>query len=550
MAKLTVRNFLELVQRSNLVPEADLRDVLMQCKAQNGGQLPADAEKVADMLVESGQLTRWHCDKLLLRRYKGFFLGNYKLLDHIGRGGMSNVYLAEHQILKRRRAIKVLPKQRVGDSSYLARFHREAEATASLDHPNIVRAYDVDNEGDTHYLVMEYVAGVDLQTQVADDGPLDYPTAAIYIAQAAIGLDHAHQNNLIHRDVKPANLLIDERGVVKILDLGLALFSESDRASLTLAYNENVLGTADYLAPEQALNSHEVDSRADIYGLGCTLYFALTGHPPFQEGSLAQRIAMHQTRMPTSIQNERPDCPRELADICFKMMKKRVEDRYQSCGEVAAALQAWLSAQGQAHHPADDSPQPRAVVLAGASARVVTAPSPQTFPGVRTSGDSGRNHLAAPLVDTDSGVPETDVGPRSDVRPVTPPDRDSDALHFIREGAGDSGSAKNSGSDSGSGRIGISVHDSSVTSRLKSRHASGGSAKRSRSPRAKRRPPSLRFWVVLCGVAAALIGAAWLIWISQNDARRPAPGSDASQFNTRPEISWPPVADETDEPVE
>jgi serine/threonine protein kinase len=146
--------------------------------------------------------------------------------------------------------------------------------------------------------------------------------------------------------VKPANLLVDPAGTVKILDLGLALFSKEENTSLTVAHNENVLGTADYLAPEQALNSHTVDCRADIYGLGCTLYFALTGHPPFNEGTLAQRIAMHQTQMPPDIREERPDCPEELVAICFRMIQKKQEDRYSTCREAADALANWLVSTG------------------------------------------------------------------------------------------------------------------------------------------------------------------------------------------------------------
>jgi len=164
--------------------------------------------------------------------------------------------------------------------------------------------------------------------------------------QAAEGLEHAHEIKLIHRDIKPANLLVDERGVVKLLDLGLALFTNSEMASLTLAHNENVLGTADYLSPEQALNSHLVDHRADIYSLGCTLYFLLTGHPPFPEGTLAQRISKHQNQMPEDLRKDRPDCPRDLADICMKMMQKKPQNRYQTAIEVAEALSGWLVKHG------------------------------------------------------------------------------------------------------------------------------------------------------------------------------------------------------------
>lgn len=351
MATPSVNNFLELVQRSQLVDPDQLRITLLKCKAEHDGQLPSDTKFVADYLVHAGLLTDWHCTKLFDGKYKGFFLGRYKLLGHIGTGGMSSVYLAEHILMRRRRAIKVLPKDRVGDSSYLERFHREAQATAALEHPNVVRAYDVDNEGDTHYLVMEYVKGQDIQNIVNEQGGLSYVKAAEYIAQAARGLAYSHGEGLVHRDVKPANLLIDEEGVVKILDLGLALFSQDENASLTVLHNENVLGTADYLAPEQAINSHEVDGRADIYGLGCTFYFTLTGHAPFREGTLAQRIARHQTQMPPDIRNDRPDCPRELVDICVKMIQKKANDRFQSCSEVVAALESWLASQQELAAP-------------------------------------------------------------------------------------------------------------------------------------------------------------------------------------------------------
>jgi serine/threonine protein kinase len=172
---------------------------------------------------------------------------------------------------------------------------------------------------------------------------MPYERAVKVIIQAAHGLQHAHDNGLIHRDVKPANLLIDESGVVKILDLGLALMEGDDLASLTIQFKENVLGTADYLAPEQALNSHDVDGRVDVYGLGCTLYYALTGHAPFPTGTLAQRIARHQSQMPADIRVDRPDCPVELVDICTKMISKKPADRYSTCDEVAQVLLKWLA---------------------------------------------------------------------------------------------------------------------------------------------------------------------------------------------------------------
>ena len=356
MAKVSVEKFLELVKRSGLVENKEqLNKSLVTLKEQSGGSLPADAAKVAEHLIAAELITKWQSDKLLEGRHKGFFLGKYKLLGHLGSGGMSSVYLADHVIMRRRVAIKVLPERRVDDSSYLARFQQEAQAVARLNHKNIVRAYDIDSDKNIHYIVMEFVDGRDLQKVVRDEGPLDYDLAANYIAQAAEGLEHAHKADLVHRDIKPANLLVDERGVIKILDMGLARFLDDDRASLTVAHDENVLGTADYLAPEQAINSHDVDQRADIYSLGCTSYYLLTGHPPFPEGTLPQRLLAHQQKVPTSIHEDRPDAPQDLVALIDKMMAKSTDQRQQSAGEVAKDMANWLAVRGQDYRLGSDS---------------------------------------------------------------------------------------------------------------------------------------------------------------------------------------------------
>ena len=347
MAKISVDDFVETVKRSKLVELDQLTSAVADIRARATPAELEDADFFASALIAAGLLTRWQCDNLLKGKSRGFILGKYKLLGHLGTGGMSSVYLAQHVLLNRRVAIKVLPKSRVNDSSYLARFHLEAQAAALLDHSNIVRVYDVDQQVEsdgatTHYIVMEYVEGRDLHNIVRQQGPLDYRVAAEYVAQAATGLEHAHEAGLIHRDIKPANLLVDLKGTVKVLDLGLAKLTDTDRASLTIAHEENVLGTADYLPPEQALNSHAVDHRADIYSLGCTLYYLLTGHAPFPEGSLSQRLLYHQTQMPASITIDRPDAPRDLVDVAVKMMQKQPAARYGRAGDVAAALRAWL----------------------------------------------------------------------------------------------------------------------------------------------------------------------------------------------------------------
>lgn len=337
MSEPSAKSFLKLLERSGIVGDEELKQQLEALKQKADGRSVKTSE-LAEHLVESGLITNWHTEKILAGKYKGFFLGKYKLLRHLGSGGMSSVYLAQHRISEQLRAIKVLPRKKVSDKSYLDRFYLEARAAASLNHPNVVRIYDICNENDTHYMVMEYVQGEDLYELVTANGVPGIEDVINYVAQAAEGLAHAHQRDLIHRDIKPANLLKTEQDDVKILDLGLALVSQEEGESLTVLHNEKVMGTADYLSPEQAVNSHDVDNRADIYSLGCTLYYLLAGHPPFPKGSLAQRIAMHQSKEPADVRENRPDCPDSLALVCQKMMKKDPDERYQSCAEIKTAL--------------------------------------------------------------------------------------------------------------------------------------------------------------------------------------------------------------------
>ena len=226
MSNLTGDKYLELVEKSGLLEAAVIAKALADFEAElsatgkSGSPAPADPSKTdgqrfIEYLQRVGLVTEWQADKLLQGRHKGFFLGNYKLLRHLGSGGMSAVFLAEHKHMRQRRAVKVLPQARVNDSSYLGRFYREARAAAAVEHPNIVRAYDVDNDGDNHFLVMEFVEGQDLQKIVDSGGVLPYETAAEYIRQSAAGLAHAHGVGLVHRDIKPANLLVDPKGTVK-----------------------------------------------------------------------------------------------------------------------------------------------------------------------------------------------------------------------------------------------------------------------------------------------------------------------------------------------
>jgi serine/threonine protein kinase len=419
MSNMTGDQIFELVEKSGLLPADSLAKAQADFETEVGPELKSDGVKFVEYLQRVALITEWQGEKLLQGRHKGFFLGNYKLLRHLGSGGMSAVFLAEHKHMRQRRAIKVLPQARVNDSSYLGRFYREARAAAALDHPNIVRAYDVDNDGDNHFLVMEFVEGNDLQKVVSSGGVLPYETAADYIRQAAAGLAHAHLVGLVHRDIKPANLLIDPKGVVKVLDMGLARFADDEKqASLTQVHEENVLGTADYLSPQQAIDSHNADARADIYSLGCTLYFSLTGHPPFNEGTLTQRLLMHQQKEPPAITIDRPDAPRDLLAICKKMMAKKLEDRYQTAVEVEQALTQWLVDRG-AMRPGQGAGMPTRPTAAARTAGSPPA-AQRVIPKARTA-DAGPG-----VGDTLSGQGQPTTKGPAGKKPGTPDGRKAD----------------------------------------------------------------------------------------------------------------------------
>ncbi len=340
-APTTADELLDLLQKSNLVEEPRLRAYSQ--KLRDSGVLPADPAKLAQYLVRDSLLTYFQAEQLLQGKYKRFNLGKYKVLERLGSGGMGTVFLCEHKLMRRRVAVKVLPIPRSDDDASIKRFYREARAVAAVDHPNIVRAYDIDQDENLHFIVMEWVDGTNLQELVKKFGPLDVTRACHYIYGAAVGLQHAHEIGLVHRDIKPGNILIDRSGVVKILDLGLARLTHDTEDNLTRQNDENVLGTADYLAPEQAMDSHTVDIRADIYSLGATFYFLLTASPPFPEGSVAQKLIWHQNRQPRPVKSLRPEVPDELAAVVEKMMAKEQAERYTTPAEVMAALAAWVA---------------------------------------------------------------------------------------------------------------------------------------------------------------------------------------------------------------
>jgi serine/threonine protein kinase len=407
-APTTSQEFLELVRKSGVVEEKRLEAYLQ--KTQDAGALPEDLGKLAGILVRDAILTHFQAEQFLLGKWRRFTIGKYKVLERVGAGGMGSVYLCEHKFMRRRVAVKVLPMAKAEDSSALERFYREARAVAALDHPNIVRAYDIDQDDKLHFLVMEYVDGTNFQEIIKRHGPMDFTRAAHYIRQAALGLQHAFQTaGLIHRDIKPGNILVDRNGVVKVLDMGLARFFHDEEDVLTKKYDENVLGTADYLAPEQALDSHNVDIRADIYSLGATFYFCLTGNTPFTEGTVAQKLIWHQTRQPKKIRQLRPEVPEGMAAVVEKMMAKDPAHRYQSPADVVSELAPWTS-EPIAPPPEEEMPRlsPAAMGPAGGDTPPMPpAPAPMTPSPVPQRVASG-----APAASPRSPVPAPAGGSR------------------------------------------------------------------------------------------------------------------------------------------
>jgi tRNA A-37 threonylcarbamoyl transferase component Bud32 len=330
--------FIHLAEKSGLIDPKQL-------EAAFDADVPDDPNQAAEVLVKAGLLTPYQCSQLLAGKFRGFILGPYKILRPIGKGGMGIVFLAEHTSLQRKVAIKVLAADKAKDRLALERFQREGRAAAALQHPNIVGLHDISQGNGVHFLVMEYVEGKDLQTMIAETGPLPYAQAAQYVAQAAAGLRHAHEKGIIHRDIKPSNLILATKGTVKLLDMGLArsFHDQQDQLTSRLAGGD-IAGTAEFLSPEQALNQ-PLDERSDIYSLGATFYALITGHPP-HDGTAEQKPTQHESKEPPNASRKLDGrVPPPLSDVISRMMARRLCDRYQTAGDVIDALGPWLPAK-------------------------------------------------------------------------------------------------------------------------------------------------------------------------------------------------------------
>lgn len=382
----------------------------------------ADLQAGMKHLIAGDRVTLYQLGKILRGKGADLVVGPYVVLDKLGEGGMGKVFRARHARLGRTVALKVMRAHLVKNPTIRGRYEREVQAISRLDHPNIVR---VDTAGEANgkvYLAMEFVDGVDLARMMRDFRRLEVAEACEYARQAALGLQHAHERGLVHRDIKPSNIVVagerhlpqaEELAVVKLLDLGLArAVDPDDMVSPDLTRDHTVVGTPDYMAPEQAKNSRLVGPRADLYSLGCTLYFLLTGRVPFPGGGAIEKMMQHQLDLAAPLQALRPGVPGAVAELVARLMAKRPDDRPADAAAVAAALEP------HARYPRGAAPVP--VVKHRSGPRTEPASGGSTFPppGTGSSFESGL------LFDNPSDpVPAPPVAPLDD----TPRPRGSEA---------------------------------------------------------------------------------------------------------------------------
>jgi serine/threonine-protein kinase len=336
-----LERFVKQLQDSGILAGETLKDFLPP-----KGE-PKDAEELARELIRQKKLTRFQAEEVYKGKGKSLVLGNYVLMEKIGAGGMGQVFKARHRRMDRLVAVKLLPAAVMKDRAAVARFEREVKAAAKISHPNIVAAHDADCADGVHFLVMELVDGSDLSALVKRSGPFPVDKAVNYILQAAKGLEAAHTEGVVHRDIKPANLLLDKKGVVKILDMGLARLNTDGDGSpqAELTNTGTLMGTIDYMAPEQALDTKSADARADIYALGCSLFYLLTGKAVYEGDTLMKKVLAHRGHPIPRLRSACPEAPEELEAVFTKMVAKKIVDRYQTITDVIADLEECGSRQ-------------------------------------------------------------------------------------------------------------------------------------------------------------------------------------------------------------
>lgn len=338
---MTIEDFLENLLKSRLVDYQRLRAVLRRVPR----ELDESPQTLAAWLVSDQVLTAFQAQRLVQGDWKRLHLHHFVIRDFLGKGGMGKVYLADDTKRKRLCALKLLsPKGERIRSRDLLRFRREIDVSQRLSHPGIVNAYEAGSVRSVHYLAMEYVPGSTLYRLVRQAGGLPAYWCVKWMSEVADALDYAHQQGIVHRDLKPSNVIVSNRGAAKVLDLGLARWYGDDHNEERVIGRKRIVGSFDYIAPEQAANSAGADGRSDIYAMGCLLYFALSGRPPFHHVAETQaKIAHHRDVTPASIRDRSPRVDPKLADIVDQMMAKDPHDRFQVSAEVRDRLRQWLA---------------------------------------------------------------------------------------------------------------------------------------------------------------------------------------------------------------
>ncbi len=340
---VSVDQFLQAIVKSGLLSRERLLEALSAVPEQKRGT----AKALADHLVQLDLLSAFQAQKLLKGVSIGLVIGPYQLVTPIGRGGMGTVYLARDTRNDRNVALKILPPRKAREEArMLARFQREMDISQRVSHPHLARTYDTGEFRQIHYIAMEYIPGLNLYRRVMQHGPLAMAEAARLFAQIASGLDHAHNQGVIHRDLKPSNIMITPSGNAKVLDLGLALIEgEVHHDARVVGGKGYVVGSMDYIAPEQTKDPVGVDGRADVYGMGCTLYFALTGQPPFPGGTAKEKMKKHREVPPPPLRQFVPGLPDGFTAVVEKMMAKKRSKRYPTAHAAHKALLQWATAE-------------------------------------------------------------------------------------------------------------------------------------------------------------------------------------------------------------
>ncbi len=356
-------DLIKVLRKSQILVDAKLEEIRTKVLA---GDYPFDSQKLASQLIKEDVLTEYQVARLLKNKPHGMAIGKYVILDKVGAGSMGRVYKARHQLMGRVVALKIIAPELSANARVVARFQREMKMVGRLDHPNVVRAFDADSVGNALYIVMEYVPGKSMGELFRARGPLPALEVCRYASEAALGLGHAHGQGIVHRDVKPSNILVGEDRRVRVLDLGLGVLLEADQQASFATADGIAVGTIDYMSPEQACG-REVDGRSDLYSLGCMMYHVISGQRAFPGESEVERLGKRIHGTPRPLVELVPSLPSAVSLVMDRLLANKPKDRYQTCEEASEALAA---VSGRKHPAA-----PKSVAVGKSIADVVVKPA-------------------------------------------------------------------------------------------------------------------------------------------------------------------------------